>query len=294
MIPVIRFDHISMAHTDHKAQYKKLAQLFGFGFLSEFGGSDGWEFSGSLGSIIGTNVHFEIIEPSHPGSFVKAFLDKQGPGLHHVAVEIPNIEETVAELERLELIPFGGITDDGFWRFTFIHPRQSGGILWQLFQPKPDPAPSSAREEDKTDPTPGVAKIETLDHVALFTDSAEQQADWHESVLGFKREKSWEDKEQGYRCTVMSVPGGDIGIELIEPTQPESENQPFIKSMRAGMHHIGCKVPDLSASVASLQAEGIEPYGGIVETEWRNYTFIHPRDSGGVLFQIFEEPTGNG
>lgn len=289
MIPVKRVDHISMAHPDHKSQYAKLAELFGFGFMTEFGGGDGWDFSGTLGSMVNTPVHFEIIEPSHPESFVKTFLERQGPGLHHVAVEIPNIHETVAELERLKLTPFGGITDDGFWWFTFIHPKESGGILWQLYEPKPNPAPNDSKEEEKTDPTGGLLGLTALDHIAVYTDSAERQAEWHASTMGFEAAGSWEDAALGYRCRVMEVPGKDINIELLEATKPESEEQRFIQTMRPGMHHVGCKVASLDEAVKALGSKGIEPHGGIAESGGRRFTFIHPRDSDGVLFQIFEE-----
>ncbi|MBE0610232.1 MAG: hypothetical protein IH609_12695 [Dehalococcoidia bacterium] len=32
-------------------------------------------------------------------------------------------------------------------------------------------------------------------------------------------------------------------------------------------------------------------FGGIVDEGWKKHTFLHPRDSGGVLFQLFEEPS---
>ena len=42
-------------------------------------------------------------------------------------------------------------------------------------------------------------------------------------------------------------------------------------------------------AIAGMRAEGVEPFGGIVESDWHRHTFLHPRDSGGVLFQLFEE-----
>ena len=35
---------------------------------------------------------------------------------------------------------------------------------------------------------------------------------------------------------------------------------------------------------------GARPFGGIVDEGWKKHTFLHPKDSGGVLFQLFEEP----
>ena len=56
------------------------------------------------------------------------------------------------------------------------------------------------------------------------------------------------------------------------------------------MHHICCEVASVEAAAAALREAGIEPFGGVTKSDWKTHTFIHPRDSGGVLFQLFEEP----
>jgi len=48
-------------------------------------------------------------------------------------------------------------------------------------------------------------------------------------------------------------------------------------------------VASVEKAAEALRAEGIEPFGGVIESDWKKHTFIHPRDSGGVLFQLFEE-----
>ena len=55
------------------------------------------------------------------------------------------------------------------------------------------------------------------------------------------------------------------------------------------MHHICCEVASVERAAEALREEGIEPFGGIIDSGWKKHTFLHPKDSGGVLFQLFEE-----
>jgi len=81
--------------------------------------------------------HVELLAPLGPDSPVGKFLARQGPGLHHVAYRVPDIEATLAALRHkgLELIdqrPRAGIRGS---RVAFLHPRATGGVLTEVVQP---------------------------------------------------------------------------------------------------------------------------------------------------------------
>jgi methylmalonyl-CoA/ethylmalonyl-CoA epimerase len=118
----------------------------------------------------------------------------------------------------------------------------------------------------------------------------EKQAEWQERVFGMVREGSWEEEQLGYARHGADDPGSLLKFEIMEPTRPDSFVQKFIDERRAGMHHVCCEVESVEAAAEALRREGIEPFGGVIESGWRKHTFLHPRDSGGVLFQLFEEP----
>lgn len=286
MIPIKRIDHISMGHADYKAQQARLERLLGFKFLYEFPADEGDEFGGCVSQVRGTEIEFEVISPGHPNSFVQRFLDEGGPGLHHIAVETHSIEETVSELEKLGVRPFGGLQGDKTWRFTFIHPKDSGGILWQPFQPKD----ADLHSDLDRSAGGGVVDLVRIDHVSMAVPDIDRQVEWQARVFGFKEESRWEDDHLGYKGALMTIPGSKLAFEIIAPTRPDSFVQKFIDKSRPGMHHICCEVADVDKAAAALRAEGIEPFGGVIENDWRKHTFIHPRDSDGVLFQLFEEP----
>jgi methylmalonyl-CoA epimerase len=85
---------------------------------------------------VGEN-HVELLAPLGPETPVGKFLARQGPGLHHVAYQVPDIDATLAALREagLALIdeqPRTGIRGS---RVAFLHPRSTGGVLTEIVEP---------------------------------------------------------------------------------------------------------------------------------------------------------------
>jgi methylmalonyl-CoA epimerase len=85
---------------------------------------------------VGEN-HIELLAPTGPDTPVGKFLAKKGPGMHHVAYQVEDIEATLAALKSagLRLIdetPRTGIRNS---RVAFLHPATAGGLLTEIVQP---------------------------------------------------------------------------------------------------------------------------------------------------------------
>jgi methylmalonyl-CoA/ethylmalonyl-CoA epimerase len=78
-------------------------------------------------------LQMEILEPLGEDSFVAKFLRERGPGFHHVTVEVDDINAAAAAMRGHEIEPFRGVGGDPDFRHTYIHPKQSGGMLWQVY-----------------------------------------------------------------------------------------------------------------------------------------------------------------
>ncbi|OIR13033.1 MAG: methylmalonyl-CoA epimerase [Marine Group III euryarchaeote CG-Bathy2] len=83
----------------------------------------------------------ELLEPLADDSPVGRFLAKQGPGLHHVALEVPDLSAALDRCSAAGLEPLGGGARDGTegTRVAFFHPRDTGGVLLELVEPAPKP-----------------------------------------------------------------------------------------------------------------------------------------------------------
>ena len=77
----------------------------------------------------------ELLEPLDADSTIAKFLEKRGPGLHHVAMRVPDLHATARRLEsagvRLLGTPQRGA---GGHLYVFVHPASTGGVLWELIQ----------------------------------------------------------------------------------------------------------------------------------------------------------------
>lgn len=81
--------------------------------------------------------HIELLTPVSSGSGVGKFLERHGPGMHHVAYRTDDIEAALravraAGLRLIDEQPRAGIRGS---RVAFLHPKSTGGVLTELVEP---------------------------------------------------------------------------------------------------------------------------------------------------------------
>lgn len=81
----------------------------------------------------------ELLEPTSPDSTIAKFLEKRGPGLHHVALQVTNLVERVEELKAAgtRLINDEVKIGAGGHMYVFVHPASTGGVLLELVEEAP-------------------------------------------------------------------------------------------------------------------------------------------------------------
>ena len=78
----------------------------------------------------------ELLEPTGDSSPIAKFLEKRGPGIHHVAVRVADIRASLAQLKAAgaRLIDEEPRTGAGGCLVAFVHPSSSGGVLLELVE----------------------------------------------------------------------------------------------------------------------------------------------------------------
>ena len=78
----------------------------------------------------------ELLEPTSEDSPISKFLEKRGGGIHHIAVEVDNIEESLAKLkqEGMRLIDEKPRIGAEGCLVAFVHPSSANGVLLELVQ----------------------------------------------------------------------------------------------------------------------------------------------------------------
>jgi len=84
------------------------------------------------------NYEIELLEPMGKDTPVGKFIDKKGPGIHHLALEVDNIEKTLAKAKKNGLEPIGKAPRIGAENtlVAFFHPKDTGGVLLEIVQNK--------------------------------------------------------------------------------------------------------------------------------------------------------------
>lgn len=79
----------------------------------------------------------ELLEPTSSDSPVAKFLEKNGPGIHHLAYQVEGLEERLGSLKAqgVRLIDESPRCGAHHTRIAFLHPKASGGVLTELCEP---------------------------------------------------------------------------------------------------------------------------------------------------------------
>lgn len=81
------------------------------------------------------DAHVELLQPTTDDSGVAKYIDKKGPGMHHLCIEVEDIEAAIAHLQAkgVRLINEEPKERDG-WRYAFVHPKSTGGVMIELYE----------------------------------------------------------------------------------------------------------------------------------------------------------------
>lgn len=126
-------DHVAIAVHDLDATLADLREQYGAEPISrEIVESEGVEEV--TVAIGGSSI--QLIQPLSPDSPVGRFLEKQGQGLHHVALAVPDIDVALEHLNRVgtRLVDERPRNGGGGRRIAFVHPAAFAGTLVELVE----------------------------------------------------------------------------------------------------------------------------------------------------------------
>ena len=128
-----------------------------------------------------------------------------------------------------------------------------------------------------------------INHIGIAVRDIDEAARFYTEALGLQLGGIEEVPDQKVR--VAFLPIGEVRIELVQPTSPDSPVAKFLEKNGPGFHHIAYEVADVAAEVERLKAQGVrmvdqEPRKGAHNTR---IAFVHPKASGGVLTELVQE-----
>jgi methylmalonyl-CoA/ethylmalonyl-CoA epimerase len=84
---------------------------------------------------VGTS-EIELVLPTTNESGLAKYLEKRGPGMHHICLEVDDLEGMLATLKEkgIQLINETPLPGSGGKMYAFVHPRNTYGVLVELYQ----------------------------------------------------------------------------------------------------------------------------------------------------------------
>lgn len=129
----LRLDHVAVATSDLEAGSAPYRAL---GLVPEGPDEDVAEQGVRVRAFRVGESLIELLAPTRPDSPVAAFLAKRGPGLHHLAFQVANLEAELARLQAQGALLLGDAPRPGRAgsRVAFAHPRWGAGTLIELVE----------------------------------------------------------------------------------------------------------------------------------------------------------------
>ncbi|MFT3869848.1 MAG: methylmalonyl-CoA epimerase [Nibricoccus sp.] len=129
--------------------------------------------------------------------------------------------------------------------------------------------------------------ITRIDHLGIAVKSIDEALPYYEKALGLRCEHREEVASQKVKTAFFSA--GEVHLELLEPTSPESPIAKFLeKNPSGGIHHIAFATSDINGQLKQAAGTGVKllhevPFEGAAG---KLVAFLHPKSTFGVLTEF--------
>lgn len=136
--------------------------------------------------------------------------------------------------------------------------------------------------------------IQKIDHLGIAVRSLEEAVPYYEKALGLKCEHREEVASQKVRTAFFHC--GEVHIELLEPTAPDSAIAKYLeKNPNGGIHHIAFATDDIGSQLKQASGAGVKlihetPFEGAAN---KLVAFLHPKSTFGVLTEFCSPKDGS-
>lgn len=244
-IPDADLDHVAVAAERQAQAWPR----YGGDLPSSWIGGGGTPGFWSAQVQYGNGMKVEVLEPylEEQNDFLRRFLDRNGPGPHHLTFKVDDIVAAIGAAEAAGYRPVGVNLANDWWKEAFLHPKDAPGIVVQLAQSGGDgdwggdPAPDWF-------PAPRVHEPATLVHVAHAVADLDEGLRLFVGLLGAVRDG--EGEGGGVRWVDLAWRGpGRVRLLAGQPLAA------WLGQRSGRVHHLAFAVADPGAVPGAEPAE---------------------------------------
>lgn len=279
MIRTYRIDHIAQVVDNHDAQVEVMTDVFGFTATHSWHGNG---FRGTRLAVPGNRGHSWVVMHAEDG----------GTGIHHVAIEVPDLAAAQAELGRRGVGV--EVLEEGRWIAASLSPpaHQPGLPVW-IRGPQAPGLPGESPLRTETPHPEGTVGITAINHVCQAFADRDELSSWLTDLAGFV--EVWRTPDGTYpdmADLVLSIPGSEIYWEIMSPVGDGSFVERFLGRQGPVGHHVTFEVADWEHALTVCEQREVPIFGveeGFVDDARWKHLFIRPQYTAGTLVQLFWE-----
>ena len=255
MIAGIRLDHVAVAAERWEDAWPRYA--------AELGGRwvNGGETAGFAAHQMeyANGMRLELIRPHavEDNDFMRRFLDRNGPGPHHLTFKVDDIEAALAAAESAGFRPVGVDLTWEEWKEAFLHPKDAPGVVVQL---------AESHGEWQSEPAAGFPSAQggqaSLDRVVHAVASLDEGLALFAGLLAGSevgRGVSGDDADDGGSWVELAWPGPGR-VRLVEG-RPGSAVAEWVGDRAGRVHHLAFTCPWLPAAAPPAVVEPADNLG---------------------------------
>jgi catechol 2,3-dioxygenase-like lactoylglutathione lyase family enzyme len=244
----IVFDHLAVASEHAIDQFWRYYAELGGTFLG--GGTDPGFHFWQLQYPSGMRIELLEDDPGQPEDFLRRFLDRNGPGPHHLTFKVPELGPALQRVERAGYRPVGVDVSNPEWQQAFLHPKEAPGVVIQLACA---PGGEDLGGDGTSLPLPRTRTPADLERVVLLVADLDRETRLFTEVLaGQPADRSADDLGPHVD---MTWPDGGC-LRLTEPTEPAARH--WLGDRSGRVHHAAFAVADATTvSWAAPVGEGV-------------------------------------
>jgi methylmalonyl-CoA epimerase len=131
--------------------------------------------------------------------------------------------------------------------------------------------------------------LSEIDHVAIAVNNLDAAVAWYEEVFGASVVHREVVDSDGVSEALIKV--ADSYIQLLTPTRPDSPVAKYLEKKGEGLHHVGYRVTDCEAALASLRTAGARLIDEAPRPGSRGtmVAFVHPKTAFGTLIELVQD-----
>jgi methylmalonyl-CoA epimerase len=132
-------------------------------------------------------------------------------------------------------------------------------------------------------------ELTEIDHIAIAVRDLDAAVAWYAETLGATVAHRERIESDGVEEALLKV--ADSYVQLLTPTRDDSPVAKYLERRGEGLHHVGYRVTDCAAALASMRAAGATTIDAAPRPGSRGTTvaFVHPKSAFGSLIELVQE-----